>query len=309
MKVIIILFTILGILTAGGLDSTKKKNGDFHIYTIDNKEGKITAKMIANSLKSNGFIIGENANIQSELLHLFGDDSFKIYHNISFFHKKLALELIKKRADAGILVPIGMVVYQNYNEDNIRIVVARAEMQARVIGVKPQELEALEDAIVNVITTLFPNASHSYNDDNKGQKEDFLTKYTLDIKDADFDDVREELEENFEEKFGKAGFAMPSYFDLTDDLGEDSPYDFYVTYAICKIDVLKVVIKVKPEIAVLGPCTTMIYKKKNENKIVMGFSSIYNWISSTNIKDKASLEALYETQRVYESIVKEVTNN
>ncbi len=218
-------------------------------------------------------------------------------------------KLLNKYADAGILVPMGMVVYQGTNEDDLHIIVARADMQAKIIGVNPQELQNLEVAILKVITTLFPIAIHTYNDESKVQPREFITKYTLNLKDADFEDVKEELEENFEEKFSEAGFAMPSYFDLTDDLGENSPYDFYVTYAICKIDVLRVIIKVNPEVAVLGPCTTMIYKKKNEKKIVMGFASMYSWISSANVEDKASVDGLLETQRVYESILKDVTKN
>ena len=298
MKVIVMLFTMIGVLIAG----------DFHIYTVDNKDLKINSKMVEDSLKSNGFIIGENANIQAELLHLYKDNNFKIYNNISFYHSDLTLKLLSKHADAGIFVPMGMVMYQNLGEDNLHIVVARAEMQAKVIGAKTQELKNLESAILKVITKLFPTASHSYNK-SKTQKKKLLTKYTLDIKDADFEDVREELEENFEEKFGEAGFAMPSYFDLTDSLGENSPYDFYVTYAICQIDVLRIVVKVKPEAAVLGPCTTMIYKKKDEQKIVMGFASIHNWISSANIEDKASVDGLLETQNTYENILKDVTKN
>ena len=204
---------------------------------------------------------------------------------------------------------MGMVVYQDKGEDDLHIVVARADMQARIIGAHPQELKDLEEATSKVVRGLFPKAIHTYNDTSKPQVKDFLTKYTLELKDADFEDVREELEENFEEQFGEAGFAMPSYFDLTDDFGVDSPYDFYVTYAICKLDALRAVIKVNPEVAVLGPCTTMIYKKKNENKIVMGFSSIHNWINSANVKDKEAIETLLETQRVYEAIVKDVTRN
>ena len=308
MKAIVILFTMLGILFGGGF-SSKVKNGDFHIYTVSNKDMKINPQMIEEALKSNGFVIGENANIQAELLHLYKDDNFQIYNNISFYHKEITVNLLKKQADAGFLVPMGMVVYQDKGEDDLHIVVARADMQARIIGAHPQELKDLEEATSKVVRGLFPKAIHTYNDTSKPQVKDFLTKYTLELKDADFEDVREELEENFEEQFGEAGFAMPSYFDLTDDFGVDSPYDFYVTYAICKLDALRAVIKVNPEVAVLGPCTTMIYKKKNENKIVMGFSSIHNWINSANVKDKEAIETLLETQRVYEAIVKDVTKN
>ncbi len=302
MKVLIILLTMVVMLIAG----------DFHIYTVENKDVKISPKMIENALKSNGFIIGENANIQAELLHIYKDNNFKIYNNISFYHKDITLKLLKKQENAGVLVPMGLVVYQGIDEDDLHIILAKADMQAKIIGASPQELRELQNleiAILKVITKLFPNALHTYNHEGKIPDRELLTKYTLDIKDADFEDIREELEENFEEKFAEAGFAMPSYFDLTEDLGDNSPYDFYVTYAICKMDVLRVIIKVNPELAVLGPCTTMIYKKKNEKKIVMGFASMYSWISSANVEDKASVDALLETQRIYESILKDVTKN
>ena len=309
MKTIVMLFTILGVLIAGDFDSSKQENGDFHIYTVENKDSNINPTMIEDALKSNGFLIGQNADIQAELLHIYKDNNFKIYNNISFYHKDIMLKLLNKQANSGILLPMGMIVYQGIGEDNLRIVFTTADMQAKIIGANLHELQNLEDAVLKVITTLFPNAIHTYNHKSKTQEGELLTTYTLDLKDADFKDTREELEEKFEEKFAKAGFAMPSYFDFTEKLGKNSLYDFYVSYAICKIDVLRIVIKVDPQAPVLGPCTTTIYKKKNENKIVMGFASMYNWISSANIQDKAARDALLETQRVYENILKDVTKN
>ena len=309
MKTIVMLFTILGVLIAGDFDSSKQENGDFHIYTVENKDSNINPTMIEDALKSNGFLIGQNADIQAELLHIYKDNNFKIYNNISFYHKDIMLKLLNKQANSGILLPMGMIVYQGIGEDNLRIVFTTADMQAKIIGANLHELQNLEDAVLKVITTLFPNAIHTYNHKSKTQEGELLTTYTLDLKDADFEDTREELEEKFEEKFAKAGFAMPSYFDFTEKLGKNSLYDFYVSYAICKIDVLRIVIKVDPQAPVLGPCTTTIYKKKNENKIVMGFASMYNWISSANIQDKAARDALLETQRVYENILKDVTKN
>lgn len=309
MKVIMLLLTIIGMLIAGCSGISRQNNGDFHLYSVDNKDGKISPQSIEEALKSNGFTIGENANIQAELLHIFKDNNFKVYNNISFYHKEITLELLKKQAESGVLVPMGMVVYQLLNEDDLHIVLPTAGMQAKIIGKHSQELKSLEAKVLKVITTLFATAKHSYNDTSKSVRKELLTKYIMDLKGSDFEDAREELEESFEEKFAKAGFAMPGYFDLTDELGEGSPYDFYVTYAICKLDVLRTIVKIEPEAAVLGPCTTMIYKKKNEDKIVMGFASMYNWISSANIEDKASVNALLELQSVYENILKDVTQN
>jgi len=314
MKAIVIFCTMIGVLVAGSGEADSQKNGDFHIYTVDNKNANIKPKMIQDALKSSGFVIAGNADIQVELLNKYEDNNFKIYNNISFYHREITLKLLNKQADAGVLVPMGMVVYQGLNENDLHIVVTTAAMQAKVIGVDAQELQDLEDAVLSVITTLFPTATHTYNDKSTLEQRELLTKYTLDLKknhfkDTDMDDFKDAFEKKFEVMFEEAGFAMPSYFDLTYKLGKNSPYDFYVTYAICKIDVLRTVAKVTPKAAVLGPCTTMIYKKKNEDKIVMGFASMYNWISSAHVKDKASVDGLLETQSVYENMLKEMTQN
>ena len=36
---------------------------------------------------------------------------------------------------------------------------------------------------------------------------------------------------------------------------------------------------------------------------------MYNWVSSVNLEDKVAIDALLETQKIYESILKEVTKN
>jgi len=309
MKAVVTLLLSMAILMAGGFDSRKPKSGDFHIFTVNNKDEKISPKIVEEALKSNGFRIGQNANIQAELLHIFQDNNFKLYSNISFYHNDITLKLLNKHADAGILVPMGIVLYQGINEDDLHIVFARADMHSKIIGANTEELKNLEEAVLKVMQELFPTAIHTYSDNNKAHTKELLTKYALELNDDDFEDVKEELEENFEAKFAEAGFSMPSYFDLTEALGKNSAYDFYVTYAVCKMDVLRVVAKVKPEVAALGPCTTTVYKKKNEKKIIMSFASIYNWISSANIEDKLLTKSLLNTQREYENILKDVTKN
>lgn len=283
------------------------KNIDFHIFTLNNKSKEISPKALENAFKSENFFIAQNANIQHELLSLFNVDNFHIYSHISFYHKDITFKLLKKEPKAGILAPMGVVMYQSKNDDNLYIIVPKASMQAGIIGLPSSELENLESSILQVIHTLYPTAKYTNAHSTNEVPKEVFTQYSFNIEDNDFEDAKEELEENFEELFEEAGFAMPSYFDFTDKLGEDSPYDFYVTYAICKLKTLKNIAKLYPESAALGPCTTIIYKKKDENKIVIGFASLHNWLSSANIKDKDSIESLLKAQDIYAGILKEVT--
>jgi len=50
-----------------------------------------------------------------------------------------------------------------------------------------------------------------------------------------------------------------------------------------------------------------VYKKKNEDKIVIGFPAVYNWLSSAKVEDKEAKESLLKGQEEFEAILKEVT--
>jgi len=281
--------------------------GDLHIYTVDNKDGKIAPKMLEDALAKNGFTIGINSDIHDGLSKMYKESSFKIYNAISIYHNEISMELLKEHADAGVFSPMGVTIYQGAKEDSIHISVLTAAAQAKILGHKAKALVKLEKAIATVITTLFPKATHSYSEDSLKESRDLITKYTQELHANDWEDAKDELEENFEDKFKEVGFVMPSYFDFSENFGKDSPYDFYVTYSICKIEVIKAVSEARPEAAAFAPCTTMVYKKKDEDRITMGFSSVYNWMSSAKIVDSASHDALMKAQTDFEGVLKDVT--
>ena len=309
MKKIVIFVTIVMLTMTGCFDSKEaaQVKGDLHIYTVDNKDGSVNAKMIEEAFIKAGFSIGLNSDINDGLNKKYKENNFKVYSTLSFYHKELTIDIVKKHADAGVFLPMGMSIYQTNAEDTLHIAVVTAATQAKISGTDEASFTKLESAVDKAIRELFPQAKHTYNAESLEETRTLLTKHSLDLKGADWEDAKEELEENFEEQFEDADFVMPSYFDLTEEFGENNPYDFYTTYSICKIDVIRSIAKVKPESAAFAPCTTMIYKKKDEDKIVMGFTAVYNWLSSANITDKDSVEALMQAQLEFEAILVDVT--
>jgi uncharacterized protein (DUF302 family) len=307
MKKILVLVVMVAVMLTGCFASPEKVKGDIGIYTVNNKDGKITANIIEEAFIKGGFNIGLNSDINDGLTKMYSENNFKIYSTISIYHKTLTMDILKKYPDAGVFLPMGMAIYQTNSDDSLHIAVTTAATQAKIAGTKPEVFHALEAEIAKVIKGLFPKAKHAYNDKSLEETRTLLTKHSLDIKGEDFEDAKESLEEAFEEAFEEAKFVMPSYFDLTAEFGEDSPYDFYTTYSICKIDVIRSIAKVRPEAAAFAPCTTMMYKKKGEDKIVMGFTAVYNWLSSAGIQDKESVDALMSAQTVFEGILKDVT--
>ncbi|MBU1643064.1 DUF302 domain-containing protein, partial [bacterium] len=67
------------------------------------------------------------------------------------------------------------------------------------------------------------------------------------------------------------------------------------------------VAKSRPEAAAFAPCTLMVYKKKGDDKIVMGFPGVYNWMSSARVQDKNAREVLMKAQKDFENILRSAT--
>jgi uncharacterized protein (DUF302 family) len=128
-------------------------------------------------------------------------------------------------------------------------------------------------------------------------------------KDESVSDAKDDFEAEFEGEMEPIGFLFPSFIDVNDILQSHGvkDFDFFDTYSVCKLDVIYPVSKTHPEVGAFAPCTFFLYKKKGENKIHMGFPSVQNWITSTDIADKASLDPLIEAEKLFIKTVKSVS--
>jgi len=278
--------------------------GDLHMFAVDNKDGKVNANMVEDAFNKAGFAIGINSHISEGLEKKYKHTDFTIYNAISVYHKKHTLDVMKKTENMGVFAPMGVSIFQRKGEDTLYISVLTSETQAKIMGIDSKILKDLEHVVTDTIMKVVPTAKHLYSEDSLEEKRDLITKFEHQLNGSDWEEAKEGIEEGIEDNLERFGFVMPSYFDFSEELGEESPYDFMVTYSICKIDVINAVSKVRPEAAAFAPCTTMVYKKKDEDKIVVGFTSVYNWLSSAAIKDKEARNQLMRAQYDFETILK-----
>ena len=107
------------------------------------------------------------------------------------------------------------------------------------------------------------------------------------------------------------GFIVAASADYNEVLTKgdraESPFQFFRTYSICKLEVIYTVARSRPEASAFAPCTTMVYQEKGSNKVVIGFPSVYNWMSSAKIEDKESKAVLIKAQTAFEQILGEAT--
>jgi len=286
--------------------------GDLHLFSIDNKDGKITPYMIEEALNNGGMHVELNSNMIGPFKKQFKETKYKVFTLMTFWSKKYTKELVDKYPKAGAFTPMGMGIYQAKDEDTLHLSVLTADAQEKILGIKDPLLKKIEAQVLAVIKKNFPNAKHTLSEDSLKSSYNLVTTYEMEVDpDDDIEEVQEEFIMNLEAGFKPFGFVVPEYMDLNEVLTEDgkveSPYDFYLTYSICKLPVIYTVSKSRPEASAFAPCTTMIYKKKDENKVVVGFPGVYNWLSSARVEDKAAKAELLKAQKDFESILKDIT--
>ena len=305
MKKIIILVTAFICVVS------LQAKGDLHLFSVDNKAGKITPTTIEEAFSKNGFSIGVNSEMNTPFKKQFQKTTFKIFTLLTVYHTKLSQELVKAHPQAGVFVPMGVGIYQATNEDTLHVSVLTAEAQAKILGTDTKILERIESETLKAIKAVIPNAKHTLSEDSLKESRNLVTRYELDLDGEDWEEMKEETEMNLESGFEPLGFVMPGFIDYNEELTQEgsveSPYDFYDTYSICKLKVIYTVALTRPEASAFAPCTVMVYKKKDEDKIVMGFPAVYNWMSSAKVDNKDAHAVLMKAQEDFESILKDIT--
>ena len=287
--------------------SVLSAKGDLHLFDVDNKDGSITTKQIEQAFVDAGFGIGINSNMNKPYMIQFKETSFKIYTLLTVYHKDLAFKLVKKHADAGMFTPMGVGIYQSKNEDTLHISILTSDAQAKILGLNDEMLRTIERQVLAVINKTLPNAKHKISKDILNTTSPLVTKYELDLDGEDKDETIENIIMSIENGFGLYGFVVPGTLEVNEKIKGDSPYDYYKTYSICKLPVIYNVSKTRPEAGAFAPCSLMIYKKKDEDKIVLGFPSVHNWVSSAKVENKDAKAILLKAQTQFEAILTEAT--
>ncbi|WP_324171024.1 DUF302 domain-containing protein [Sulfurimonas sp.] len=284
--------------------------GDLHLFEVDNKNGFITPDVIEKAFVQNGFKIAVNSEMNLPFKKQFKKTKFKIYNLLTVHHSTLSHDLVRKHPDAGVFTPLGIGIYQGLNEDTLHVSMLTSEAQAKILDFDDSLLKSIEKEVLKTIRSVMPNAKHKFSENSLKESRNLVTKYELDLDGEDWEEMREEIELGLENGFKPVGFVMANYLDFNEELvegGNSSPFDFYVTYSICKLKVIYTVSQTRPEAAAFAPCTMMVYKKKDEDKVVIGFPGVYNWMSSARVDNKKTQAILQKAQDDFEDILKEVT--
>jgi uncharacterized protein (DUF302 family) len=292
--------------------TAKEATQDIQVFTADNSNGKITPETIEAAFKKAGFYISANRDMNGPFKRQFKETTFDVYNLFTFFSKEVNLELIKTYPQMGLFAPMSMSIYTRKGEKTISVSSLTPEAMAKIMNI-PADNKALAKVgkmVKEALKLALPGGSfETLPYTVKKATDPLVTAYKTELDEDDIAAAKEDFQMEFEGTLATNGFVMAGFNALNADFEEKNfkEYDFYDVYSICKLPVIYTVAKLYPEAGAFAPCSLIMYKKKSEKEMNVAFPSVYNWISSMDIKDKASLDVLLEAQKSMNTILTELT--
>lgn len=311
---IAILLSFNGCSSKVSLKHKADTTQDVQVYTAKNSDNTITPKSIEAAFEKVGLSVAGNNNMNIPFKARFTKIHHKIYNLAMYSNNELTYKLIRKYPKFGLLTPLTMSIYSD--GDTINVSTLSISAMSRVVGIPKNDpdLIAYAELIDKALKTAMPRGHFKelhFTPQHKGARLNVSFIKNLDTDElANIDDFIDDFEAEFESELEPYGFLFPNFTNLQEDIFDDydyHQYEFYHTYSICKFDVIYPVSKLHPEAGAWAPCSFYIYKRKGENKIHMGFLGVDNWITTLDIKDKESIEALKEAQGIIIKTLKEMT--
>jgi len=311
---------MMGLATGLAANAAPKATHNVTIYTADNSDGKITPKTISAAFEKAGFFINDNRDMTAPWLRQIKNGTknfttldFDVYNLFTIFKKDVVVKLGKKYPNIGLFSPMSMSIWTKKGEKTISISSLSAAAMAEIMGIPAddEDLIAYGKLVQDTIRAALPNAKvEEVAYEMKEPEGPLVTTTQLAIDpDEDWADVKDDFQMAFEEALVPAMFINAGFNDLGYefyDRGYEG-YDFYDVYSICYLEVIYTVAKSHPEAGAFAPCSLYMYQKRGTNTMEIGFPSVYNWIASLGIEDKASRDVLIMAQKKMEEILEKLT--
>jgi len=285
---------------------------DIRIFTTANKDGKITPQMVEKAFSDAGFYITGDNNMNKAFDAKFKKHHHPVYNLMTLHNKKYANKLIAKNVDFALFTPLSMSMYTKAGSTDFSVSSMSAEGIAKITKIPVDDADLVEymKAVEDVFKKVMPNGKFetvSYKIANP--KGDLVQRFEMEMTEQGdaVEDALEDYQSELESGLETLGFVLAGFNKLGEDLAKvgNNKYDFFDAYSICKIPVIFEVSRLHPEAGAFAPCTLYMLKEKGTNTVKMAFPSVYNWLSSIDVNDKASEDILIDAQKKFVDTVNE----
>lgn len=284
---------------------------DIQIFSSNNSDGQITKKSIEDAFKKEGFRITGNNGMHKIFKGLNRPNYYDSYRLMFIYNPVLASKLAVDYPNVGLITNISTSVYSQGDVVKIATLTLKGMSKLTNIPIDNKVLIDIYNNLNGALKRAMPNGDFDeLNYTIEKPIGPLMTSLTIDLdfEGEDMEDVKDSFQEDFENEIESQGFVVSGFVNFNHSIVKENSdvYDFYDTYSICNLDVIYPLHKNLPEVGAFAPCTMYMYKKKNEQKTHIVFPSVYNWISSVDIKDKHLIKALLDAQLKLEEVFNEL---
>lgn len=281
---------------------------DIQIFSIDNKDEKVTPVTIEQEFKNAGFYISDNRNMNGPFMKQFQQTDFKVYNLFTTHHIPTVQKLAKTYPEIGLLTPMSMSIYTKKGEDKIYVSTLTLEAMSKITGIPSsnKDLQVIATMLKQTIQKALPNAKEEKIDYAVAPtQKPLVTKLFIELDSKEWSKESDGIIEEFEANLEMNGFVQAGFNDINYYFKESghTDFDIFVSESICKLPVIYTVAKTRPEAGAFAPCSISIYKKKTDDYLHIEYPNVYNWISSLNMESKEGIKELLEAQAKMEVIL------
>ena len=259
---------------------------NLQIFSVDNANGAINAITIEKAFNASGVVVDVNNDMNSIFSKRYGKVHHKNYNLAIFTNPTLVSKLMTKYPSIGLITPLSMSIYEDAAQNTINISTLSLAGMARVtkIPATDADLVAYAKAVDMALHKALPNGAYLTVKHSTKVPENLITAFELELEVEEGDsivDAKDSFKEEFEGELGPVGFLIPKSYAL-----KHEGYDFFDTYSIIRFNAIYPVSKDHPDAGAYAPFSLVMYKKKGEETVHIGFPSISNWNSDLDITDK-----------------------
>ena len=314
-KVLAIAFLLMGTMANAAVAKkavVQNEGQSVQVYSAPNADGAITTKTIDEGFEKSGLTMGGDNNMNSPFEKRFGKVHYKTYNLAMFSNTDLTVKLIKKYPKFGSLTPLTMSIWSDDTKKTMNVATLTLTGMSKAVGIPENDpdLMAYAAMVKTALKTAMPKGEfQKTNFPIVDKKASYKQEFTVDVSatdDAAIQELKGNIEAGFEGEMEPLGFLLPNYMNLQADVFDGvgfKDYDIYVTYSICKFDVIYPVSKYYPAAGAWAPCSMYIYHRKGEDKIHIGYLGVDSWITSLGMTDKEGIAKLNEAQGMITKIL------
>lgn len=253
-------------------------------------------------------IIGKNEHIELHYLNTFKEKNLDILNFYTITDKTIMRDLLIKNPDFGAYTPFNLLGYKHLegapNSDVTWYGHLDVETMLQIIGEKDETLKQTFRDMVSKVDDLVeremkPTLTNKMEFDKELPKQPLLKMVKKFEGVEDIESYVEDFIMKHDSAFTKHHFVVAGFLDMKFEYADMEldfdEYDAYWVSSLCHFQFSNSVFNHDaPHAGVFAPCSIYFYIPQGKNELHVGYATVENWLTSTNIKDPAQLAYMKE---------------